>query len=68
MDRVSVAGVRLTERNVHRLLLAALLLATKWATDRPYSMSVYARVGGVRRDELATLETQFITDLSWDIH
>ena len=40
-------GFILTELNVHRILLAATVVATKYQDDDVYSNKYYARVGGV---------------------
>ena len=57
----------LTARNVHRVVLGALLLATKWHAWRPFTMSHYALVGGVGLAELQRLERLFLTDIEWRV-
>jgi len=51
---------RLTVRNVHRLYLAALLLATKFSEDTYYDNNYYAKCGGIRLSELNRLELTFL--------
>eukprot|EP01065_Artemidia_motanka_P005434 TRINITY_DN1261_c0_g1_i1.p2 TRINITY_DN1261_c0_g1~~TRINITY_DN1261_c0_g1_i1.p2 ORF type:complete len:202 (+),score=65.83 TRINITY_DN1261_c0_g1_i1:65-607(+) len=69
IDRVCTrAGVKISTRNVHRVLLGALLAATKWREERPFTMSYYAKVGGVDAQELRRLETRFINDIDWQLH
>ena len=45
-----------TRKNVHRLVLAALRVATKALEDLAYGHSKVARIGGVSEAELARLE------------
>eukprot|EP01062_Namystynia_karyoxenos_P082907 TRINITY_DN942_c0_g1_i1.p2 TRINITY_DN942_c0_g1~~TRINITY_DN942_c0_g1_i1.p2 ORF type:complete len:183 (+),score=79.17 TRINITY_DN942_c0_g1_i1:83-631(+) len=69
IDRVCTkTGLRLTARNVHRVLLGALLVATKWREEHPFKMSYYAKIGGVTLQELERLEVRFINDLCWQMH
>lgn len=48
-----------TRKNVHRLVLAALRVATKALEDLAYGHSKVARIGGVSEAELARLEISF---------
>eukprot|EP01065_Artemidia_motanka_P050261 TRINITY_DN8556_c0_g1_i1.p2 TRINITY_DN8556_c0_g1~~TRINITY_DN8556_c0_g1_i1.p2 ORF type:complete len:205 (+),score=81.34 TRINITY_DN8556_c0_g1_i1:86-616(+) len=69
VDRLcTAAGLTLSLRNVHRVILAAMLVATKWREERPFKMSYYARVGGVSMDEISRLETCLIQDIEWELH
>ena len=52
-------AVPVTERTKHRLLLAALRVATKALEDQSYPHARFAKVGGVREKELARLEVSF---------
>lgn len=66
IDRVCTrTGLVLTRRNMHRVILVALLAATKWREEHPFKMTHYAKVGGVPLWELSELETRFIIDLDW---
>jgi len=58
----------LTELNVHRLLLAATVVAAKFQDDDVYGNEYYARIGGVSFTELATVETHFFMMLGWSAH
>lgn len=71
VDRVCVRGtsaVSVTRRSVHRLLLAALTVASKWYTDAPFLNSHYAAVGGVPLLELNKLEAALLNDIGWAPH
>ncbi|KAI6785346.1 uncharacterized protein J7T54_006988 [Emericellopsis cladophorae] len=52
-------AIPVTRKNVHRLVLAALRIATKALEDLPYLHRKIARVGGVSESELARLEISF---------
>lgn len=58
----------LTKLNVHRLLLAATVVAIKFQDDDVYGNDFYARIGDVRVTELATVETHLLMMLEWSAH
>jgi hypothetical protein len=45
---------------IHRVFLAALVVAAKFIDDKYYKNSYYARVGGINTCEMNTLEHQFL--------
>ncbi|KAJ5232750.1 hypothetical protein N7468_005706 [Penicillium chermesinum] len=51
--------LRVTPKNMHRLVLAGLYVATKALEDSSYSHSRVAKVGGVSEQELSKLEITF---------
>lgn len=51
--------LRVTPKNMHRLVLAGLLVATKAQEDLGYPHSRFAKVGGVSERELSKLEISF---------
>lgn len=59
---------RLTSFNVHRVVLACLLLAVKINEDEVRSNHYYARVGGVPLAELNRLEAVLCTALDWRLY
>eukprot|EP01065_Artemidia_motanka_P041146 TRINITY_DN5282_c0_g1_i1.p1 TRINITY_DN5282_c0_g1~~TRINITY_DN5282_c0_g1_i1.p1 ORF type:complete len:188 (+),score=28.58 TRINITY_DN5282_c0_g1_i1:63-566(+) len=66
IDRVCVSThLEITTRNVHRLLLAAIVSAHKYAAERPFGMSHLAKCGGVETQDMLRLERKFIQDLEW---
>jgi len=50
----------LTSRTVHRLLIAAMLLAAKFNDDVHLGNSAFAQIGGIRTAELNRLEVSFL--------
>jgi len=52
----------------HRLLITALTLAAKFFDDTFYSNAYYAWVGGLRVEELNSLEKTFLRLLDWRLH
>ena len=69
MDRLmSEKNYSLSSQNIHRVLLTALVLASKWQDDNVFSTSDYALVGGVSIVELKRLERSFLIDIDWDLH
>ena len=53
---------------VHRLILAAVVVAAKFFDDSYYSNGFYAKVGGIRVAELNALEVAFLDLLDWRLH
>lgn len=49
-------GLQLCENNMHRILLVAMVLASKMLDDDTYNNSYWAQVGGVTLDHLNALE------------
>jgi|Transcript_67931 hypothetical protein len=54
--------------NIHRLLVTSIMLSAKFFDDVYYSNSYYAKVGGVRTQELNALEAQFLVLIQWKLH
>lgn len=61
-------GFEVTELNVHRFMLAAVIVATKFQDDDYYSNAYYSKCGGVSTDEMITLEAAFMELLKWRGH
>ena len=57
----------LTYNNIHKLILAAFILAIKYNEDIYYSMSIYSKIGGVTLSELNKLELEFIKLIGFDL-
>eukprot|EP01018_Ginkgo_biloba_P011073 Gb_27032 [translate_table: standard] len=51
---------RITCVNVHRLLITAVMVASKFLEDLNYRNSYYARVGGLGSEEMNKLEMDFL--------
>lgn len=60
-------GVQLDERNAHRFVLAATVVASKCLLDNQYAFTYYARAGGVSPSELAVLEVNLLRLLDWKV-
>lgn len=68
VDRIVVGGeVSLSPYNVHRLVLIALMTATKFFDDVYFSNSFYARVGGLSNKEINVLEGYFLRILKYHL-
>lgn len=59
--------LQLTDLNVHRVVLAALLAAVKFVDDEVYSNAHYASIGGVDVAELNGLEYVFNQAVDWKL-
>lgn len=53
-------ALTVTEHNVHRLLLSAILVAAKSFDDEFYSNGFFSQVGGIPVQELNNLELEFL--------
>eukprot|EP00662_Eupelagonemidae_sp_cell21_P029393 gene29393-41654_t len=60
--------MELNSHNVHRIVLAALVMAAKLTEDLPFSNVHYADVGGVSTVELQRIEMGFMVDLRFELH
>eukprot|EP01062_Namystynia_karyoxenos_P018407 TRINITY_DN16861_c0_g1_i1.p1 TRINITY_DN16861_c0_g1~~TRINITY_DN16861_c0_g1_i1.p1 ORF type:complete len:234 (+),score=64.56 TRINITY_DN16861_c0_g1_i1:101-802(+) len=60
------SGLGLTSMNVHRILLAALVIMAKHCSDSHFCNSWYARVGGIALPDLNRLETTFLQCMDWE--
>ena len=68
LDRfVEATEVAIDDRNVFRLFLTAVLVATKSREDFWHTMSYYAHVGGISPQELKALEVHFLFSVGWDV-
>ena len=52
---------------VHRFLITAATVASKGLSDAFWNNTTYARVGGVRLEELKMLELEFLYRVDWKI-
>lgn len=58
----------LTELNVHRVIVTAVLLAAKFFDDAYYNNAYYAKVGGVLVSEMNGLEVDFLFRINFSLH
>ncbi|XP_065859924.1 cyclin-U2-1-like [Euphorbia lathyris] len=61
-------GFRINSRNVHRLLITTIMVASKYVEDMNYRNSYYARVGGLSKIELNRLEVEFLFLMGFKLH
>jgi hypothetical protein len=58
----------LTELNVHRVVISAILLAAKFFDDAYYNNAYYAKIGGVLVAEMNGLEVDFLFRINFSLH
>ena len=58
----------LTDLNVHRVVITAVLLAAKFFDDAYYNNAYYAKVGGVLVSEMNSLEVEFLFRINFSLH
>jgi formylmethanofuran dehydrogenase subunit D len=58
----------LSELNVHRVCITAVLLAAKFFDDAYYNNAYYAKVGGVLVSEMNGLEVEFLFRINFSLH
>ena len=61
-------AVSITSRNIQRLLLVAVLLATKYLDDQSYTNEHWAEIGGISNKELNHLELLLLVQLQFSLH
>ncbi|EXB37571.1 hypothetical protein L484_021775 [Morus notabilis] len=61
-------GFRINGRNVHRLLVTTIMVASKYVEDMNYRNSYFARVGGLTTKELNKLELEFLFLMGFKLH
>ncbi|CAN8280259.1 unnamed protein product [Cochlearia groenlandica] len=61
-------GFRISLTNVHRLLITTIMIASKYVEDLNYRNSYFARVGGLKTEELNKLEIEFLFMMDFKLH
>uniref|UniRef100_A0A7S0EVZ1 Cyclin n=1 Tax=Hanusia phi TaxID=3032 RepID=A0A7S0EVZ1_9CRYP len=67
-QRMLERDFRINSLNVHRLLLASVMVAAKFLDDFYYSNEFWAKIGGVPNVELNTLEIEFLFLTNFELH
>ena len=69
IDRVMKKQPDFTVRklNIHRLIVTSMMLAVKFFDDVYYSNAYYAKVGGVKGNEMNVLEVHFLRLIDWQL-
>ncbi|XP_076886467.1 cyclin-U2-2-like [Bidens hawaiensis] len=64
----SIPEFRVTGRNVHRLLITTIMVASKYVEDMNYRNSYFANVGGITTKEMNNLELDFLMLMNFKMH
>ena len=67
IDRICLKQVYLSERNIHKLFLAALIISLKLLEDEVYTDKHYANAGGITTVELSEIEADFLALLDYKV-
>ena len=68
IDRIcKINNFFLTYYNIHKLILAAFIIAIKYNEDNYYSMIIYSKIGGVTIAELNNLEFEFLKLIKFNL-
>ena len=68
IDRIcNINHFFLTYYNIHKMILAAFILAIKYNEEIYYSMVFYSKLGGVSVSELKNLESEFLILISYKL-
>jgi len=57
----------LTYYNIHKMILAAFILAIKYNEDCYYSMNYYSKIGGITLSELNYLESEYLILIEYNL-
>jgi hypothetical protein len=57
----------LTYYNIHKMILAAFILAIKYNEDGYYSMNYYSKIGGITLSELNNLESEYLILIGYNL-
>jgi len=65
-EQIGLPKLILDSYNIHRLIITAFTVATKFSQDIYFTNKRYAKVGGISDNELNKLELVFLDLLSWE--
>lgn len=65
-EQTSMPKLILDSYNIHRLLITAFTVATKFSQDIYFTNKRYAKVGGISDNELNKLELVFLDLMNWE--
>ncbi|KAL2942108.1 Cyclin-P3-1 [Bienertia sinuspersici] len=69
MDKfIQATNCYLTSLNAHRLLIACVMVATKFLEDVSYNNAYFAKVGGISIAEMNKLEVKLLCSLDYRLH
>jgi len=58
---------KMNTHNIHRLLLTSVVIAIKYNEDDYYSNTFYAKVGGIKMEEMNSLEVEYLRLLKYTL-
>ena len=68
IDRVcDISKIRLNYFNIHKLIIASMLVSIKYNEDDYFSNEFYAKVGGIRMTEMNKLEYEFLSLIEFNL-
>lgn len=67
IDKICTKKIYLSYKNVHKLFLVALILSIKLLEDEIYADSHYSYAGGISIDELADIESEFLSLIDYRV-
>ena len=68
IDRVcDINKIRLNYFNIHKLIIASMLVSIKYNEDDYFSNEFYAKVGGIRMAEMNKLEYEFLSLVEFNL-
>ena len=68
IDRVcDINKIRLNYFNIHKLIIASMLVSIKYNEDDYFSNEFYAKVGGIRMIEMNKLEYEFLCLIEFNL-
>ena len=68
IDRIcNIQKFKLTYYNVHKLILASMIIAIKYNEDEYYSNKFYSKLGGVSISEIIFLEYNFLSLIHYNL-
>ena len=69
IDRIcNINKCKLSYYIIHKLILAAMMLAIKYNEDEIYSLKFYAKIGGVSLAELCNFEYYFLCLINYNLY
>ena len=60
-------GLMLSMQNIHKFILASILLAAKYIDERCRDNEIYAKIGGVSLEEINSLEVAMLNLLQYNL-
>ena len=59
--------INLNYNNIHKLILASFIVTIKFHEDDYYSLTFYAKLGGIPKKEIVILEYEFLKLIDFDL-